>query len=81
MANTTRTKHKEFIDFNKLTKHELTLLSRKWENAARAFEFKVEGYKNSKECNQDKLLKLWQIANNLWRRVNTLERWRIKNKR
>lgn len=69
-------KQKEFIDFNKLTAHEVSMLARKWENEARVFEGKVQRvpYEDT-----ERLEKMWRTANALWRRVSILERWRLKN--
>lgn len=79
--NTAQHKHKpkEFIDFSKLSNHELTTLSRKWESAAKVFEYKIDYYRNSKDFNQEKLDRLWQVAGKLWRRLATLEKWRRRN--
>lgn len=65
------------IDFSKLSEKELKDLSSKWESEA----MKVEGnydYKLKNKFPVDRIESAHTIANKLWRRLRTLERWRAK---
>lgn len=70
---------KEFIDFSKLSFKELDNLAYLWESEARKFELRLSNYMHGANLYPEKTIRLWNVANSLWRRVRTLEIWRIKN--
>ncbi len=71
---------KNFIDFKKLTTFELKNLSEKWERAALDLEFRMQQTMKFDPDNTEKIMKMWNIGNNLWRRLATLEKWRRRNR-
>ena len=74
-------KHKEHhIDFSTLSEAELVNLSNKWQEDAFIFELRLAGYMRNPEANQDKINDLWETGAKLWRRLRTLERWRVNRK-
>lgn len=77
-----RNKKKEFIDFNSLSNHDLKNLGDVWEQAAFNVELKLEKIMSfQKPNNEEKIERLWNVCNSLWRRVHILEKWKIKNKK
>lgn len=73
-------KPKEFIDFRKLTKLELSTLSEKWQADALLLEMKLEKMLRRPGINEEKVSRIWDVANKLWRRLRILEKWRLTNK-
>lgn len=80
MDNNNNPPKKDFIDFRTLSERELINLSNKWEQDARVFEYKLEGYKSKPNPNEEKLERLWTVGKKLWRRLQILEDWRMRQK-
>lgn len=73
---------KQHIDFSILSGPQLQDLSDKWEREAMGVEKDIDylsAFKVHRPDQQERLNKLWQVANNLWRRLNILESWRRRN--
>jgi len=73
---------KQHIDFSMLTAPQLQDLSDKWEREAMGVEKDIDylsAFKSLRPEQTERLNKLWQVANNLWRRLNILETWKLRN--
>lgn len=73
---------KQHIDFSSLTKPQLQDLSDKWERESMGVEKDIDyllAFKSLRPEQTERLNKLWQVANNLWRRLNILETWKLGN--
>lgn len=78
---------REFIDFRTLDKKQLRELALKWEEDAHIFEAKLMSYMFTRggiykeHANEEKVERLWGVGKSLWRRVEILERWKLRNKK
>ena len=70
---------REFIDFRTLDNKGLRDLTYKWEQDARIFEAKLQKYMSNPKANEEKVERLWNTGKALWRRVEILERWKLRN--
>lgn len=76
---------KNHIDFRTLDKSQLRELANTWEEEAVKFEQKLDSYtqragNNPSPMAIEKINRLHEIGNALWKRVRILERWQINNK-
>ncbi len=72
-------KFKHHVDFKTLTVKQLQDLSDKWEREAMGVEKDIEylqHFPSLRKDQEERLNKLWQVANNLWRRLNIIESFR-----
>jgi hypothetical protein len=72
---------RDTIDYSKLSGKERLDLSELWEKEARIFETRFERYLHTSDSSKDeeKTSKLNYVANMLWKRIRTLERFRLKH--
>ncbi len=70
---------RELIDFSKLSKHELSLLTSKWERDVLIVEMQLQKAVNAYNKDPEKITRLDKICQALWRRVTVLEKWKQRN--
>jgi len=71
---------KEKVDFDAFSTPELNRLSLNWEEKARAVEIKLDRCLQNPRVVPEKVSRLWNTANSMWRKIRALETYKRKKR-